>query len=263
MGVISPVVGYDIIDSKSWTPSWLFRSYVANARYAFFMDLNVSSLNSQLEWSEVSTLDVILSSFFIIISGCYEIQTYFMSLLFGICIITLWTATGTFTELIQCVKTKDCKNTSEIVLRLFSELKDFSNTINNVWDLFCFWYIIDITPFLATDLDFGLRAHDWFAAIKMFRSVFFFGYNISLSGETFRKMQWFTSWLLERKNRDVFADNMSELKLLLYELRSGPVGIGTPGFYQVNYSFGAQVSRIYFGVYYNIYVGEVNILLFV
>lgn len=56
-------------------------------------------------------------------------------------------------------------------------------------------------------------------------------------------MQWFLSWLLEHDNRDLFAGNVHELTLLLEELRTKPVGIGTSGFFHVTYGFGAQVSK--------------------
>lgn len=57
-------------------------------------------------------------------------------------------------------------------------------------------------------------------------------------------MQWFLSWLLERDNRDLFSGNVHELTLLLEELRTKPVGIGTSGFFHVTYAFGAQVRNM-------------------
>lgn len=193
MGILSPAVGHDVIESWTWTPSWLFRSYVPRAQYAFFYHNDIHLTSIRPVWSNITTTDILSTSCYIVIITFSELHMYLKSLLFGLTVLTLWTATNSFQKSVKLVNhteslQRDRKHAQETLMYLYYELKELSTSMNKVFGLFCFLYIIDIIPYLATDLDFGLRAFDWFDALKMSRSVFFFGWNIVISAETYRKV---------------------------------------------------------------------------
>lgn len=193
MGFLSPAVGHDVIDSWSWSPSWLFRSYVSKARYAFFTCMDVNLISVRPEWTEIYVMDIVMTSFYILIILMNEMVSYMMSLAFGICALTLWVATTSFKQTILLISRKqnsqNCNNHAVMTISyLYDELKDLSLALNHVWSLFIFLYIIDIIPYLATDLDFGLRSKDWFDSMKMVRSIVFFAGIMVICSETYRKV---------------------------------------------------------------------------
>ncbi|CAL8135218.1 unnamed protein product [Orchesella dallaii] len=245
MGFISPLIGFDVMLASDWSPPWLLRSYVARAKYVFFLHDNLTLSQVRPLLSDITPGETILGILQVFINGSHDMQTRIIISGFGICCITIWCSVKNFEKVISVSKRNDEKKMLEIH-RQFNTLRRLCDSINTVWYLLCYWYILDITVWLATDLDKALRTKDWFVKAHMIFFMFYDGVVITLSAESFRKMHSFRQWILkgdgerDEDNWQIYKRSRKEIKFLLQEVSEATIGVGSAGFYHIDYAFLGQ-----------------------
>lgn len=191
MGLVTPLIGADIINSSDWQLGWLYRSYVARARYTFFIANNLTIFENRPELEQITAFDSFLVFLQAVIVLAHELQTRLIITAFALVCATLWLATRNFE-----VVNKPSGNRNEVESRstlvdTFNELKELADSVNSVWNFFCFWFLLDITVWLATDLDKALRTDDWLVKIHVYCFMVYTGIALTLSAETYRKVGYF------------------------------------------------------------------------
>ncbi|CAL8135235.1 unnamed protein product [Orchesella dallaii] len=238
MGLSNPIVGYDVLKFTDWTPSWWFRSYVARAKYAFFLHNNKTLSTIRPPLSDITPIETLLGILQILVNATHDLHMRVMISAFGICCITIWTSVKNFEKVVTTLESH--KEDFKELYRKFCSLRDLCDSINNVWHFYCYWYILDIIVWLATDLDRALRAQDYYLKVYMVYFMFYDGTVITLSAESFRKMHWFRQWIVNRASTETVQ--RKEIKFMLQEISLSTIGLGSSGFYQLDYSFMGKVS---------------------
>jgi len=193
LGTLCPIIGYDVIDSREWSLSFLFRSYVGKARYTFFLHTNITLARIPPEISEISAFEAVLGILQAFVNWMHDSQMFLMTCVFGICPITIWIAVINFQNIVQSfgsITGNNLKISGAFLHDQFSELKGLADAINSVWHLFCFWYALDVMLWMATDLDYAFRTKDWFVKLHIFYFLFFCGTIMILSAESFRMVSF-------------------------------------------------------------------------
>lgn len=193
MGIMTPVIGFDVVSSWEWSPVWLYKSYVARAKYAFFLTNN-ATIRPDLH--EISALHTTLGAIQVLITSAHEMQTRYIITGFGIGCATIWVAAKNFTLLVESFNSGDnqvesnssAEKRAVLLIDNFHQLKKLARCVNKVWQFISFWFMLDVTVWLATDLDRALRTNDWFIKAHLFYFLVYSGASLTLSAESSRKV---------------------------------------------------------------------------
>ncbi|CAL8144531.1 unnamed protein product [Orchesella dallaii] len=245
LGFIAPVIGYELIDIRKWDFELLLRSYATMGRFSLFVENDQPIFGKQDGMAPLHNDDVIYAFLQFVISVPYSFQLFTVVPLLSCCSITIWSATSTFVgeTLGLTSKIKSCVEGVEIetISKQFRELKRLVNSINSVWNIFCFWYLIDIVAWYSTELDAGLVSSDYFVKFVIISYLASYTTLLVLSAESFRKMGHFCQWLSGLNDEENGYKNIGGLER---EASSAVIGIGSKGFFQFDYSSLAQVTVV-------------------
>ncbi|CAL8122929.1 unnamed protein product [Orchesella dallaii] len=254
--ISAPIFGSDsppIIKSWDWSPSLLFRSYLSRAKFTFFVHTNSTLINHPPNSLALSTTDILL--------GCLEIMLKFIQdvtlsnmnvLLFNVLPISLWVAANNFEKLISSlnlnvgenyhsIRHRSILETQDLIWNKYHELKYLSAAFNSTISPVFLLAMLDIIPWLAIDLDYGLRANDWFDKVLKIFTMANAAIALVLAAEITRKIQNFKAWLMDWNNSEKLWVDRDKLNNLIRELQSAPIGIGLPGLCQIDYTLLGQV----------------------
>lgn len=127
--------GSSFINSWDWSPEWLYRRLVAEARYTFFLSNSTTSMNTAPSLSEITPID----TFVAIIQGLSVqarfITGFFVDLCILVHIVTLWAPASGFAKnmysQIPIIINSDESNLGKEVDQLpFEILKPSQSTVN-------------------------------------------------------------------------------------------------------------------------------------
>ncbi|ODM95115.1 hypothetical protein Ocin01_11566 [Orchesella cincta] len=240
LSFIAPIIGYELIDCRNWDFNQLLRSYSTIGRYTFFATNDQPKLGQLETLTPIHNDDVIYAFLQLIVSIPSSFQLFTIIPLLGCCSITIWSATNTFVDE-TLVSNNNCKKKSiEVISTEFRELKRLANSINSVWNQFCFWYLMDIVAWYSTELDAGLVSNDWFVKFVILNYLFSFTAVMLLSAESFRKVGYMCQELSGWSDEE----NGYNAEGLEREVSSAVIGLGSNGFYKFDYSFLAQVTVV-------------------
>lgn len=200
---------------------------------------------------------------------------FFTKALFGNCALVMWAGASALKDLVCETVTENDKLTDvqfKTIRGGLKELEVISELLNKIWYVFNFMFVLDIIAWLSTELDNGLRTEDWFVRINRFYFWGYFGVSLLLSGEAFRKVpqslrnctnimsgdsitdrliNWSFSMSQMECIRQEFVCRLGQdleqdvqLHFLIRTTRHANIGLGSMGFYHINYAFIGQVSTI-------------------
>ncbi|CAL8092487.1 unnamed protein product [Orchesella dallaii] len=240
----APIFGNDSSPGRNcWDIYPLIRWYAAQGRKTFFLDAYASSSNSTTD-GELTTGDILLSIVEVVIRYADSLTLHYMVItLFNAYPLTMWSAAKRFESFILSLRypwsnAKDAKRkieTQNMIWDMYHELKYLSNVLNSLWSTIIFLAAGDMMLWLAVDMDWGLRASNWYdraRTIFIWSNIFI---GMILAAEIIRKMQWVKMWLLDYHNLQQYWESREKLELITRELHSHPIGIGSPGFFQIDY----------------------------
>ncbi|CAL8071253.1 unnamed protein product [Orchesella dallaii] len=243
-GFMGPIVGYEVELTRSynWASPELFRVYVAQAKYTFFLETNSTLAKLPVESHEMGGTSCFLGILQIFITLAHNLQLSFTICLFTVCSLSLWSAS---TRFIEEFVGKKFRNRDEFY-EGFQELWNVSRAVNSVWSLFCFWYLMDILAWLSTELDTGLMAQDWFVKIHIFYYLTCLGAAVMFSAESYRKMQRLRLLTLQKGIIGGDIENNMQNKRNGenedFEMAWSTICIGASGFYKINYRFIGKIT---------------------
>lgn len=182
--------------SWEWSPEWLYRSYVSQAKFTFFLERNATQAKIRPEINAISIWEVLLGIIQFFILAAAEMQTRYVTAAFGMCCFTIWVGASNFTRMVALVddnlkrnqdKREHAVQTDSLFLA-YQQLRELSDSVNSAWQTFCFICIFDIVMWLSTDLDAALTINDVFAKIDIFYCLVYMGVSLALSAESFRQV---------------------------------------------------------------------------
>lgn len=250
-----PIFGFEVFNfnSSDWSPTSLYGRLIAQAKFTFFLTNNSTLPEVQ---QSIPALEGILAAFESIIVLAKEMRRAFIFTQFVISSTIIWIACKSFIRSIPLPGSYPDeghpRKTSDNLVESYQELERISNSINSVWSFMCFWLILDVTLWLATDLDHALKTTDWFVKVHMTYFIVYFGWTFILSANTAREMTKFKHWLAHQKlacwkNRDETA--ATTYQMLLDQVEQSCICVGALGFYKIDFSFICQVDNKYFSTY--------------
>ncbi|ODM90928.1 hypothetical protein Ocin01_15754 [Orchesella cincta] len=130
------------------------------------------------------------------------------------------------------------------IIEKYDELKQLSDSFNKVWSFYFIVYICD------TGISICFQAKDAIQTPSLIHSLIYVFTPIHLiialiiSAEIYRMISCVSSLLSGLAFRDVQLSGEVEFKMLIRELNANRIGIGSDGFYRLNYGFLAQLLVI-------------------
>ncbi|CAL8134937.1 unnamed protein product [Orchesella dallaii] len=231
-----------------------FHTYVAEGWGKLLLQSNKSEsiLNGQ---DDLQLIDITIGILSMVMSFGYLMLWFFVDLFAnGPLPLTLWVATNQFQKLVFDFTKNDeeCEQKREMwsqILEKYDELKTCSDSINSLWSLYVLMWVCD------TGLSVFFLTRREFRSVGSYNSVAYFIYpmyiSVCLAGalillaDVYRKVKCIKSCIIRRATRGINWVHETELKPLLRELETNPIGLGSDGIFQVNYSFLAQWPSIY------------------
>lgn len=176
------ILGYD----GTWKARDRYIGLLLDTKYTFFLaGYNSTSETDNLDVT-TNNLEVALVLLKVMIVASCRVQNLFILHGFGISCITIWAATKSFETEIHML---DRSNLNALQIKdKFHDLMKLADSVNAVWNHFCFWVVVDSVLNFSVEFDKLFRTEGGVGVLYLCNYLAYTGSYLFLSAECHKKV---------------------------------------------------------------------------